>query len=71
MPKTTFKICLFFLAQLLFLPLNAQKFQGTATYISKSKMNLGNWGARLSEGEKKQVKARLKNRLEKNLHTYF
>ena len=28
-------------------------------------MRLGNWGARLSEAQKKQIKARLKNRLEK------
>ena len=43
----------------------AQNFNGKATYISKSKMELGNWGARLSEARKKQVAARLKNRLEK------
>jgi len=42
-----------------------QEFQGQATYISKSTMELGRWGARLSEEQKKQVKARLKNRLEK------
>ena len=40
-------------------------FQGQAIYYSKAKMELGNWGARLSEAEKKQVAARLKNRLEK------
>jgi len=45
--------------------LNAQEFQGQATYISKSTMDLGNWGKRLSEAQKKQVMARLKNRLEK------
>lgn len=44
---------------------NAQQFQGKAIYKSKSKMDLGKWGARLSEGQKKQVAARLKNRLEK------
>lgn len=44
---------------------NAQEFQGKAYYFSKSKMELGNWGARLSEEQKKQVAARLKNRLEK------
>jgi GLPGLI family protein len=43
----------------------AQDFQGKATYLTKSKMRLGNWGARLSEAQKKQIKARLKNRLEK------
>lgn len=40
-------------------------FQGQAFYVSKSKMELGRWGARLSEAQKKQVEARLKNRLEK------
>ena len=51
---------LFFTAQL-----SAQKFQGKAYYFSKSKMELGNWGARMSEAQKKQIQARLKNRLEK------
>lgn len=41
-------------------------FQGKAYYFSKSRMDLGRWGARLSEAQKKQVAARLKNRLEKN-----
>ncbi|WP_299125000.1 GLPGLI family protein [uncultured Winogradskyella sp.] len=44
---------------------NVQEFQGKAYYFSKSTMELGNWGARLSEEQKKQVAARLKNRLEK------
>ena len=43
----------------------AQEFQGQAFYFSKSKMELGNWGARMSEAEKKQMSARLQNRLEK------
>lgn len=40
-------------------------FQGQAIYFSKSSMELGNWGARMSEAQKKQIKERLKNRLEK------
>lgn len=44
---------------------NIQEFQGQAIYISKSTMELGKWGERLSEEQKKQIKARLKNRLEK------
>jgi len=44
---------------------DAQEFQGQAYYFSKSKMELGSWGARMSEAQKKQVQARLKNRLEK------
>ncbi len=41
-------------------------FQGKAYYMTKSRMELGNWGARLSEAQKKQIAERLKNRLEKN-----
>jgi len=43
----------------------AQDFQGQAIYFSKSRMELGNWGARMSEAQKKQIAERLKNRLEK------
>ncbi len=43
----------------------AQNFQGKAYYSTKSKMELGNWGATMSEAQKKQVQERLKNRLEK------
>ena len=42
-----------------------QEFQAKAYYFSKSKMDLGKWGARLSEAQKKEVEARMKNRLEK------
>ena len=42
-----------------------QDFQGKAYYFSKSSLELGTWGARMSEAQKKQIKARLKNRLEK------
>ncbi|MFT6934908.1 MAG: GLPGLI family protein [Maribacter sp.] len=44
---------------------NVAEFQGQAFYFSKSKMELGSWGARMNEAQKKQVQARLKNRLEK------
>ena len=46
--------------------IDLQEFQGKAFYFSKSKMELGAWGARMSEAQKKQIKNRLKNRLEKN-----
>ena len=46
-------------------------FQGQAIYISKSKMELGRWGSRMSEAQKKQVAARLKNRLEKEFTLTF
>jgi GLPGLI family protein len=43
----------------------AQEFTGKAYYFSKSSMDLGRWGERMSEAQKNQVKARMKNRLEK------
>jgi GLPGLI family protein len=43
----------------------AQGFQGKAYYISKSTLQLGSFGATMSEAQKKQIEARLKNRLEK------
>ncbi|MFD1615637.1 GLPGLI family protein [Gelatiniphilus marinus] len=43
----------------------AQEFQGKAYYFSKTPMNLGSWGATMSEQQKKQIAERLKNRLEK------
>lgn len=43
----------------------AQDFQGKAIYFSKSTMDLGRFGARMSETQKKQIQERLKNRLEK------
>ena len=46
-------------------------FQGKATYVSKTKMELGSWGARMSEAQKKQIAARLKNRLEKEFTLIF
>ena len=45
--------------------LSAQDFQGKAYYFSKSTMELGKWGATMSEAQKKQIQERLKNRLEK------
>jgi GLPGLI family protein len=44
---------------------DTKEFQGKASYISKSKMDLGTWGATLNAGQKKQIEARMKNRLEK------
>ena len=45
--------------------MSAQDFQGKAYYFSKSTMELGRWGATMSEAQKKQIQERLKNRLEK------
>ena len=49
----------------------ANDFQGKATYSSKSRLELGTWGARMSEARKKQIAARLKNRLEKEFVLVF
>ncbi|MFD2725223.1 GLPGLI family protein [Hyunsoonleella rubra] len=59
--KTTILALLFCLSSLNF----AQEFQGRAEYVYKAQMNLGRWGAKMSEAQKKQVATRLKNRLEK------
>ncbi len=47
------------------IPPQPQEFQGKAYYYSKTPMDLGTWGARMNEGQKKEMYARLKNRLEK------
>lgn len=65
MKSILFNFSILFLALSFFTTSEAQKFQGQASYFSKSTMDLGNWGARLSEAQKKQVMARLKGRLEK------
>lgn len=44
----------------------APEFQGQAFYFSKQKMELGDWGARMSEAQKKEMASRMQNRLEKN-----
>ncbi len=46
-------------------------FQGQAVYISKSRLELGRWGARMSEAQKKDIALRLKNRLEKEITLTF
>ncbi|RZP17480.1 MAG: GLPGLI family protein [Flavobacteriales bacterium] len=52
---------LFFITPTIF----SQEFQGKAYYFSKSTMQLGKFGATMNEAQKKQIKERLKNRLEK------
>lgn len=43
----------------------SQGFQGKAYYFSKSTLELGSFGATMSEAQKKQIQAQLKNRLQK------
>ena len=57
-----------FVAFTFFMKLNHrnQNFQGQAIYFSKSSLELGSFGARMSEAQKKQIQENLKNRLEKS-----
>ena len=66
--NTFFTVLIFFSANTL---IGAQDFQGKAYYSSKSTMELGRWGAKMSEEQKKQIKERLKNRLEKTYTLTF
>lgn len=62
-----FKILLSLVVLLSGLQIYAQQseFQGKAYYYKKSSLELGRWGERMTEAQKKQIEARLKNRLEK------
>ncbi len=72
-------IYFFYFFYVLLIPLNLSNvifdevidFQGQAVYISKSKLELGRWGARMSEAQKKDIAIRLKNRLEKEFILTF
>lgn len=48
-----------------FFSANSQEFQGQAIYLTKSRLELGNFGATMTDGQKKQIEERLKNRLQK------
>jgi len=65
MKLITFTYIFFFLSGFLMIKPNAQEFQGQAIYFSKSSLELGSFGARMSESQKKQIRENLKNRLEK------
>lgn len=74
MPALIINILAFFIIPLMLIGVDnkpANDFQGKATYISKSRLELGTWGARMSEAQKKQIAARLKNRLEKEFVLVF
>jgi GLPGLI family protein len=65
MTNLTFKLSITVFSLLISFGATAQDFQGKAYYFSKSTMNLGTWGAKMPEAQKKQIQERLKNRLEK------
>ena len=65
MKKILIRLLAFSLVLFINKTLSAQSFQGKAYYYKKTKMELGSFGARMSEQQKKQIESRLKNRLEK------
>jgi len=65
MKNLLFKRSILLLTMLVPILLLAQDFQGKAFYFSKSTMELGSFGATMSEAQKKKIQERLKNRLEK------
>lgn len=71
MKSILYKLSFFAVLLLFSFTPDIQEFQGQAFYFSKSKMELGNWGARMNEAQKKDVQARLKNRLEKTFILSF
>ncbi len=48
-----------------------KQFQGRAVYQSKTTVDMSSWGAEMSEERKKQIKARMKNFLEKSYTLNF
>jgi len=71
MKLITFTYTFFFLTVILMTKPNVQEFQGQAIYFSKSSLELGSFGARMSEAQKKQIQDNLKNRLEKSFILNF
>jgi len=61
----TKSVCTLLLISLISAAPPEKTFQGKAYYFTKSTLQLGAWGARMSEAQKKQVQERLKNRLQK------
>jgi len=72
MMKLPLKNTVIFLSLFVFTScLFSQDFQGKAIYFKKTNLELGSWGARMSEQQKKQIAERLKNRLEKTYSLTF
>ncbi|WP_248724169.1 GLPGLI family protein [Seonamhaeicola sp. ML3] len=69
--KSVLKIISFCIVLLGSVCIHGQEFQGKAYYQSKSALELGRWGATMSQQQKKQIAARLKNRLEKTFVLTF
>ncbi|WP_288954662.1 GLPGLI family protein [uncultured Polaribacter sp.] len=66
------KLIFTFLITFFFLSISAQSnFQGKATYMSKTSMDISRFGNKMSEQQKKQMMARFKNALEKTYTLNF
>ena len=61
----TLLLILFILAPML---VKSQDFQGKAYYYSKSTMELGRWGATMSEAQKKQIAETSEEQIKQNLY---
>ena len=69
-----FQIGLVCFTFLLFKPIvltQNKEFQGEANYVYKSSLELGSFGANMSEAQKNEIKERLRNRLEKTFTLVF
>jgi len=62
---------LIFLTLFTFNFLYSQDFQGKAYYMSKTSLDLGQWGSTMSTEQKNQMKERMKNMLEKTFILTF
>ena len=71
MKSLSHKLAVLFVLLIATTSLNAQDFNGKAYYATKSTLKLGRWGDNLSTAQKKQIQARLKNRLEKEYILVF
>ena len=65
------KVIFIFLAIFSFNFLHSQDFQGKAYYMSKTSLDLGQWGSTMSTEQKNQMKERMKNMLEKTFILTF
>ena len=61
----------FFLAFITITSFAQKDFEGKATYMSKTTMDMSRFGNQMSEQQKKQIMARMKNFLEKTYTLSF
>ncbi len=66
--KTTLWYTFLFVSTIIW---SQNSFQGRASYQSKTSMDLGEWGKKMSEERKKRVKERMASFLEKSYTLHF